>query len=88
MSRESFDRFNETIAHVMTKDDGEFVSVVFLALGSWGWVVFRNGEAVMGARSWHAGAYEACEAAELAVGELKVKDDTAKAGVGQEGSEG
>jgi NTP pyrophosphatase (non-canonical NTP hydrolase) len=78
---ERFSRYENPMA--FTKEDGDLLAIVSFVRGSWGWVLYRKGECLMGARSFHADACQACSAAELAIAEVKVAEDAKAAGVPQ-----
>lgn len=48
-------------------EHGPFLVTCSAALGSWGWVLWREGVAVAGRRSWQMDAFEACSEAYRAV---------------------
>jgi len=61
---EAFDRF---LPHrdktVLFYEDGDFAAVCVAVPSSWSWVVYHEGRAVAGGRSWNIDAYQACAAA-------------------------
>jgi hypothetical protein len=75
MSTTAYDRFRATEdGLILTLEDGDYLATCFFSAGSWSWVVWGEGLALAGRRSWNLDAFEACAAACVAIARRKGGD--------------